>query len=108
MLIEGIDDDLPEFDQHQAAQKNNNQNNSYALDDSTLYRAPGTETIQDNTGSSGEQREEEEGAEGTPAAVVRSSVLMPKASGKEKKKGYFSKVIKSLKSINKYIYRTKY
>jgi len=38
---------------------------------------------------------------------LRSSVILPKPSGKEKKKGYFSKVVKSLKSLNKYIYKTK-
>ncbi len=83
MLIEGIDDDpLPNAI---------NQNSHYALDDTTVYRAPSA------TGS--HQRQD--------STQVRSSVILPRPSGKEKKKGYFSKVVKSIKSLNKYIYKTK-
>ena len=85
MLIEGIDDE-PE-----AHSPPTNQNNRYSLDDTTVYRAPGTFS---NT-------------KVLTSDDVRSSVILPKPSGKEKKKGYFSSVIKSIKSLNKYIYKTK-
>jgi hypothetical protein len=86
MIIEGIDD---EPDQQQMA--NPNQNSNYKLDDTTVFRAEGT--------YSNHLRQE--------STEMRSSVILPKPSGKEKKKGYFSKVVKSLKSLNKYIYKTK-
>lgn len=87
MLIEGIDDEEP---------APNNQNSNYRLDESTVYRAP------PSAKKPGHEREDS-----SMSSAVRSSVILPKPSGKEKKKGYFSGVVKSLKALNKYIYKTK-
>lgn len=80
MLIQGIDDE-----------PDPNQNPHYQLDQSTVFRA-GHSTA---------------GSMDSQADPSRPSVMLPTPSGKEKKPGYFSTALKSLKQLNAYITQSK-